>query len=457
MFSIRPARCAAALVLGVGATAACIASPASTAYSNLTRHADLTRDWERAAGADGARDVTERSLAGASPLERDALVRLVLERNPTLRAARYAWRAALERFPQVTSLDDPTLDMGAAPLSFGSDEVGNAPGVDLRQKLPFPGKLALRGRIALAEAEAAAHDFEAVRLELATTASLVFDEYSLATRSLALTAEHVALVSELRRVTGARYASGEGAQVDLLQAELQLTHARHRELILESRIRVSVQRLNVLLRRRPDAPLPPPSSWAVPRSDVLPADVLVEGVLEARPELQAAHAHVRARRAAVDVARREFFPDVTLVTAYNAQWQEKDLRPWIGMQIHLPVRLERRRAALAEAEAELARAESERAAMEDEVRGALQTSAERLTEASRILELLESRLLPAARDQVAAARAAFEAGQSSFAVLIDAAIDLLDVELGVEDARAALSGRSAELARARGHVPGFGR
>ena len=115
----------------------------------------------------------ESPFSTAAVLDRTELVQEVLQRNPTLRAARHAWRAALERYPQVTSLDDPILGLGAAPRSFGSSKVDDAPKFDLSQKLPFPGKLMLRGEVALAKADAAAHDYEAVRLHLATMASVL--------------------------------------------------------------------------------------------------------------------------------------------------------------------------------------------------------------------------------------------------------------------------------------------
>jgi outer membrane protein, heavy metal efflux system len=52
------------------------------------------------------------SFSGGMLLEREALVREVLARNPSLRAARAAWRAALAEFPQAVALDDPMAMYG---------------------------------------------------------------------------------------------------------------------------------------------------------------------------------------------------------------------------------------------------------------------------------------------------------------------------------------------------------
>ncbi len=426
------------------------------AGTQIHDYKSLRSDWERAeVRAESAAPVND-PLAHSSELHREALVRLVLERNPNVRAARYAWRAALERYPQVTSLDDPLLGIGAAPRSFGSSHVDDAPRYDLSQKLPFPGKLALRGEVALAEAEAAAEHHDAVRLRLATMASLLFDDYYLVARSLEINAEHVALLDEFKRIATARYVVGEASQQDPIQAEVELAHALHRDLVLETRRNVIAEQINALLHRRADRPLPPPPRRLdLPLPEPLDAPVLMTDALRDRPELRAAEARMRAGEAVVSVARREFFPDLTLAGSYNELWQESDLQPFVGITINLPLRIGRRRAALEEAKARLERARSERTAVEDDVRFGVQSGVDRLREARHVMRLFEERLLPAARDQIEAARAGFETGRNSFLALIDAERNLLNAELGLEESRTDVSRRRAELDRALGRVPGL--
>jgi hypothetical protein len=111
---------------------------------------------------------------GMDRLERDVLVRAVLERNPTIEAARQGGRARLQREPQVTRLDDPNVAYSIAPLSIGAGDVRYGQALQLAQRLPYPGKLGLRGEIARTEAEAARHDYQATPLQLATVAALFF-------------------------------------------------------------------------------------------------------------------------------------------------------------------------------------------------------------------------------------------------------------------------------------------
>src|SRR5262245_13830487 len=138
---------ARAAVLAALALSACFSGGQGERYQTMRDALARAEARSRAEASD--------SLDGTSELSREGLVTSVLERNPSLDAARAAARAALARWPQETALPDPRFGYLARPRSFSSDEVDPANDFMLEQSLPFPGKLGLRGERALAEAEAA--------------------------------------------------------------------------------------------------------------------------------------------------------------------------------------------------------------------------------------------------------------------------------------------------------------
>ena len=71
----------------------------------------------------------------------------------------------------------------------------------------------------------------------------------------------------------------------------------------------------------------------------------------------------------------------------------------------------------------------------------------------QVARLYESRLLPAARDQVAAAIAGFPTGTTSFTAVIDAERNQRAVRLQHESTRAEVHRRRAALDRAVGRIP----
>lgn len=393
-------------------------------------------------------------FGGAASLDREMLVTEVLQRNPGLTAAREAWRGALARLPQATALEDPTLGYAVGPASLGASSVHEAHRVELRQAFPFPGKRSLRGEVALAEAEASAHEFAATRLRLATLASLLYDDYYVAARALEVNRQHREILSELHEVATARYEAGEASAQGPLRAEFQRADLEREGVTLEADALVLRAQLNALLHRHPDASLPPPpAELPAPPAGAFDRDAAVAAALAERPELRAAEARVRAGEAAVSLARREFLPDFALSAGYDGFWEISELRPMLGIELSVPLQLGRRRAALAEARAELDRARSERAGLESEVRLAVETGARRLEEAQRVLALHRDRLVPAAQDQLEVARAAFESGRESFLAVLSAEEDLREVELGEQRARAALDRRRLEMESAMGALP----
>jgi outer membrane protein TolC len=420
--------------------------------SQTTRYHALEDSWLRAAPAQAGR--ADDPFAGQVTLERRALIDAVLARNPSIESARWAWRAALARHPQETSLDDPMLEYEVAPLSFGSSRVDDAHRAVLTQAFPFPGKLALRGEIALAEAEAAARDHEAVRLRLATLASLLYDEHYLITRKLEVNDVHRALLAELREIAVARYETGAAAQQDPLEAELEQAELLHRDVALRADQRIVVEQLNALLHRAPGLPLPAPPPALEVQAPAEPREALLARAIADRPELHAAEARVRARESAVALARREYLPDFRVMGGYDSFEEEDDMRPMLGLELNLPLQRSRRAAALDEAQASLEAARSERSALGDQVQLSVERALERLAEAHHALDIFRDHMLPAARDRVTSARAAFETGQSDFSTLIDAERRLRDAELGHEEAVVEVSRRHAELARATGALPG---
>lgn len=399
------------------------------------------------------------SLTSATFLERSSLVEAVLARNPSLAAARQARAAALEEVPQAASLDDPTASYSLAPLSIGSSTARFGEMLRVGQRLPFPGTLRLRADAAGASASAAGVRVEEVRQRLAATASVLFDDYWLVERGLAITEEHLRLLETFQRVATSRYAAGLAPQQAPIQAELEAARLLHRQVVLRSERRRLSARLNALLHRPADAPLPAAPERLAVEDDSMPepGEIGEEGAIEAaaplRPELAAQRAEVEALRARVALARLAGKPDFEVTTGYNSMWGTEEHRLTVGVGVRLPLWRERIRAGVAEAEARLAAGESTLAALTDRLAAEVESALASLEEAEHAVRLYRSRVLPPARDQVTAARAAFESGEVSMLDLIDAERSLLAAELGHAEAVADLARARAELDLALGRMP----
>lgn len=380
-------------------------------------------------------------------LARDALVSQVLARNPEARAAQAGWRAALARVPAAAALEYPMVSYSLAPLSIASSDAPFGQELRASQRLPLPGTRRLRREAAAADAAVAEQQLAEVQQRLATMAALLYADLWLVEREREVAREHLRLLETMQRVAASRYAAGLAPQQAPLQAELEAARMEQRLVALAAERRRLAAQVNALLQRPADAPLPPtPVEIDAPTAFAADADA----ALAARPELRAQQAQVEGQQAALELARRAWRPDVDLMTSYSTMWDMREHRWMVGIGVELPLWGERRRAAIAAAEAELARGAAEVAAREATVREELEIATAGLEESSELLRLYRDRVLPAARDQLAAATAAFQSGASDMLAVVEAERGLRSAQSDYYTAQAEQASRVAELRRALG-------
>jgi outer membrane protein TolC len=431
--------------------------PAGCAHSQREQLDAMAHELHQAAPQPEETEAAEALLESkhGTPLEKEALVRAVLARNPSLESARLAWQAVMAQQPQATALSDPLVSYSLAPASVRSSQVRFGQVVKIEQRFPWPSTLGLAGDVVLFDAEAARSDYEAARLDLALLASFLFDDYAKVVRLLELNAEHRQLTENIKAAAIAQYEAGRAPQQEPLQAEVELSHVLHEEVLLESERSVTIARLNQLLHRAPQSKLPPPE-----RARFVPADIggtteLQDQALERRPELRATQSRVSARESAAELTQREFFPDLGVMGEYNSMWRETQHRWMLGVSVNVPIQIKSRRGAVDQANAELSQARADFEGLSDEVRTQVDQSRQRVLEAQHVLTLYQKRLLPAAQAQIEAARAGYETGRNSFQALIDSERSLRTLEIQYEEALATFGQKGAELSRALGQTPGL--
>lgn len=395
-------------------------------------------------------------------LDRRALLAAVRERNRDLAAARAALEAARQRIDAARGLPDLIAAYRLAPGSAIDDDVRFGHVIEMGQEFPWPGTLARRGERAAALAAVAGADLESLGQELALVASELYDDYRYVERALAINADHLELLREFQEVATARYAAGLAPQQAPLAAEVETAHVEHRRVVLTADRETVVARLNALLHRPATAELPPPPAATETAALAEPpaaergpdAEALIRMALAKRPEMAAARATVAARQTSVELARLSGRPDFRPMTSFNTMWGTQEHRWMVGLGLSLPVWRERVRAGIAAAEAELDATDQRLVALADRIGAEVKTAVDRFEESRHVVALFTNRLLPAARDQIAAAQIGFETGQVSFLPVIDAERNLRDIELGLARARAQFQQRLAQLQRAVGLTPG---
>jgi outer membrane protein TolC len=369
--------------------------------------------------------VTPASEAGppfgaGGGLSADAVVEQVLARNPSLAQMTAALQAALTRYPQVTSLDDPMVGATVGPATISPDDRGLefAYRLEISQKYPWPGKRQLRGENALAEARAAGHDVGDMRLQLVESAKAAFYDYYLVGRALAVNEETLERLAQFRKDAEALYRTPPKDRKvsfqEVTQADVEIGRQQQRRLTLERMRLVAVARINTLMHLSPTAPLPsPPEKLSTP-GELPDAETLRQVALARRPDLRALADRVAAEQAALGLAGKEYCPDFEAFVMYDRfmgnTTDTRDLATQVGVRTNLPVRLERRRGAVAEAAARLAQRQAELARQADQAGFQVQEAHAQAVESERTVHLYVSKILPDADQNVKTARADYKTG-----------------------------------------------
>ena len=354
------------------------------------------------------------------------LTREAVEASPGLVARRTTARAAAVRVRAAGALPDPMLETGVMDLTlpdFGFRESDfTEVDVQLSQEFPWPGTLGARTAQARAEARMRTAEASSGAREVAVrTAELYYRlRYVIAAR--ATLERQRALLAAAVEVATARYASTTAPQSDPLQARVALARLEAEETGLEAEEHGLRAHLTAI-RNAPAA-----ESLAVQpiRADSVAGLVrAAHESLARQPDSVTDHPRIAVRLAQVEAAERQARveqlgarPDFTLMTRYGARPLGSDFfSAFIG--VRLPLWAGRKQHRLAEAArlgAEAARsdADEERVALEAELR----TARADVTAAVRQLELLTDRVVPSARETVAATLRSYRAGQVAFATVL---------------------------------------
>jgi outer membrane protein TolC len=351
----------------------------------------------------------------------EGLVAEAVAQNPDVRALQEALVAARTRPAQADALPDPMVSLlyvndGWSPTL--GERAMTTLGVMGSQTLPWPGKRNLRQRVAAQDAAFPAERLERQRLAVAAGVrrafwSLVFDD-----ESLGVLREQEEVWKEAEGVARARYAVGQGAQQDVLRAQVEITRFEQLRAEQEAEIEVRLAGLSRLVGRDVPRDVVRGARLAL-RPEPRDLATLQSEAETALPELRAGAAGVERERLAIDLARREFKPDFTVQAGYMSRggldpmWQA-------GVGVTLPLYRGRRHAAVAEAEASRRTAALQVEAVRAQIRFRTREREAQLRAAERMATIYADGLIPQARLSYDASIASYQAGKVPFLAVLEA-------------------------------------
>ena len=382
-----------------------------------------------------------------------ALLAEAAQNNPDLQAARREASAVRSRISPAGALDDPMLEAGVLnyPVesrSFKTEDM-TMKMIGVTQRLPYPGKRALRRDVAEREAQAAERSLEELANRVRRDVKVAYYELGLVDESLRLAERNRRTLEQYLSIAEARYRVGQGTQADVLKAQTQVSK------MLEDLIKLGRERpaLEAELNRaagRAAAPaaLNPPPAQA--RGVTLDLDALRAAARAQRPQLLAQERMNERSLKAVELARKEYYPDFDVRISYGQRDNAADMRREdmlsFTVAINLPVwRESKRDPRVAEAEAMRDQASAMYQARLNELDAMLRQQVAAAGQALKSVRLYETGLLPQARLTADASLAAYRVGRVDFFTLLDSRMTVFNAETAYAATLAAYNKALAEI------------
>jgi outer membrane protein, heavy metal efflux system len=383
----------------------------------------------------------------------DAFVADVLQKNPSL-GARASRRDALTSESRAAGIyPDPQV-------SVMLDRVPQAHAYEMpmvryqiTQMFPWPGKLPLMRTAVERQRESASADVDVRKLDLRLAAKRTWFMLALNTKEREINRASRGLATTIAQSALGRYSTGLGGHHEVARAQVEV-NALDVDLTRLDGERMSMVAMVNALRNQPvDTPFADPSFTPAPRADYALV-ALAQKAVANRPELRGMRAMRDESIAMADLARRERYPDFM-----GSVWANQNLMgapPSGGVMLGMTIPVfgytrqgHRADAFDARAEGSARDADAMRAMIRFEVADALA----RVQATTRRVELIETVVLPKARESFETSLAGYGTSGVDIVGLLDARRSLQTASLALAEAQAEREVALAELERAVGGTP----
>lgn len=382
----------------------------------------------------------------------EGAIRLALESNPQLRAAKSQIDSAAGRAYQSKLWSNPELELSAEDWPTGGGGFTDAKKlVGVSQTVPFPGKKKFDVRIGALGVRVNEAEYGVRRLELVREVKTAFFEVLAAGRLVEVARELVAVSESSATAARKRVQAGAAADQEQLRAEIPLEEARTELAGFEREQEIARQKLAILLGR-PDLPAAPVSGALAETASL---SLLQDGPsqwLARHPSVLAARASKERAEAESRRARLEPYSDVKLGAAGGQEAGGAGSIIQFMLTVPMPI-IDRSKGRKQEAQANVSVAEAELAAVEQRLLRDWRMASQRLRTAVEQVANYRERILPRANEALRLVQSGFEEGKFGFIDLLDTQRTAAQVRLAYQQKLLELNIAEADIEALLGRVP----
>jgi outer membrane protein TolC len=361
----------------------------------------------------------------------EQLIEEAIQNNPEILAQKKRWELFKEKIPQASALEDPMFGFGiiSLPTNFSfKEEDMTMKEFSLSQKFPFYGKRRLMGEMAQKEAEAVFNEIQEKVNRVIREVKATYYQLDYNYRSTETTERNKEILENFVKIAETQYAVGMGIQQDVLKAHVEVSKMVDELIMLRQRRRALEAKLIALLNRSPESSIGKPEE-VVYKKLPLNTGELQKAAIETNPTLKGMKKMIEAKEKAYDLAKKEYYPDLTARFAYGQRDNGPDMKRrdmltgevMINIPIFYKSKQERK---VAEVKAEIQNLEAQYQAMKNEILYMVADMASMIERVERQIELYKTGIIPQAGLQVSSATSAYRVNKVDFMTLLDSQMTL---------------------------------
>lgn len=387
------------------------------------------------------------------PLRLSDVAAIALQNRAEITAAKARADALSQRPAIVSSPEDPMVSAAIDHYPFrGMMDSGRRydRSISVEQKIPLSAILFHRRSAALADAARARAFVGVTALDVLLNAQRAFFMVLERRKMQPVIDEQITMASLLVDVAASRYASGGGAQADILRAEAEVARLKSKRQSLDVQIRGAEAMLNAGLGLPVDDAVP-----TLQYSPSLAEPASVPEVLDlagARPELAAGAAEIQRASADTRAMRSMYKPMATIKAGY-AETMAEGPGAMLMVGVSVPIWRQRLSSGVAEAQAMQRMADADLEAMRRMVAGEALAARQEVVAAQVQVKLLREDVMPRLKLAMDAALGSYSSGRGSLLASVEAARALWQAQGEEVMAQSALGEAWSKLERATGAAP----
>ena len=362
-----------------------------------------------------------RMIEGAVPLTLSAALRMALDTNPDLSAARYELQAVEATILQAGALPNPALEMTMEDRRRETRETTFV----LSQPLELGGKRSARLSAAERSKDAAAAELQAKRAEVRAAVITAFFDVLTAQERMRLAEESAQLAQRGTDAASRRVVAGKVSPVEETKARVAESSVRLELSQAKAELAAARKRLSATWGN--PAPQFERAEGRVDALPELPGLKELSGRMATAPAMLRARSELDRRQALAQLESSRRIPDLTVSLGVKRSEELGRNQAIVGVSIPLPL-FDTNRGNVLEALRRTDKARDELSATEIRLDGDIAQAYERLSLARQEAEALQKEILPGAQSAYDAATKGFEYGKFGFLDVLDAQRTLLQAQ-----------------------------